>query len=399
MPDIHNVRGEFPGLVGKTYLDTASLGLPSRPAIVAAQRVLSRLERGPLISATAHQETLDRELGAARSEAARLLSADLSEVAVVGSTTEALRGVLAAVPFAEGDNLVVADIEFPQLLIAARDLVARRGAELRTVAHQDGRLPPAAFAGAIDHRTRAVLVSSVQWTNGFRADVGALAGAAKRRGAFCVVDAVQHLGAVRLDTGLHRPDVIVCGGHTWLGAPFGCGILYASGEAQAKLEPPLAGYRTAALPRGGWEQLFAPASSSDFSLPGDARRFEGGGTANYIGAAALAAALALVNSVGIEAIEAHVLELGGALIEELRARNYRVLTPRETERRAGIVTMRFGEDPRQEAQIARKLLREKIHVAVRRAAGFGGLRISIHAHTSEEDLKVFLRALERLAPA
>ena len=398
MPDIHTVRGEFPGLVGKTYLDTATLGLPSRPAIVAAQRVLSRLERGPLISATAHQETLDRELNAARTEAARILSADPSEVAVTGSTTEALRTVLEAIRFNEGDNVVVADMEFPQLVIAARDLGERKGAEVRTVAHQEGRLTAASYAGAIDHRTRAVLVSSVQWTNGYHVDIGAVAGAAKRRDAFIIVDAIHHLGALRFDTGLMRPDAIVCGGHTWLGAPFGCGIAYVNRESQGKLNLPIAGYRTAALPKGGWEQIFAPARQMELSLPDDARRLEGGGTANYIGAASLAAGLALLNSVGAEAIESHILELGGRFIDELRARRYRVLTPREPERRAGIITVRFGDDSRIEAQIARKLLRERIHIAVRRAAGVGGLRVSIHAHTSEEDLNVLLRALERFAP-
>jgi selenocysteine lyase/cysteine desulfurase len=399
MPDIHTVRGEFPGLAGKIYLDTATLGLPSRAAVVAAQRVVSRLERGPLISATAHQESLDHEMAAARTEGARLLSADLSEVAVIGSTTQALASVLAAIPMSEGDNIVVADIEFPQLLLVAQDHVARRRVELRTVPHQDGRLPVAVYAGAVDHRTRAVLVSSVQWTNGFRMDLGALSGATRRRGAFLIVDAVQQLGAVRMDTSLHRPDVIVCGGHTWLGAPFGAGLLFVSRDAQGQLEPPGAGYRTADLPRGGWEELLAPADGAAFRLARDARRFEGGGTANYVGAASLAASCALLNSVGLEAIESHVLELSGRLIEELRERHYRVVTPREAERRAGIVTVRLREDPRHESQIARKLLREKIHVAVRRAAGVGGVRFSVHAHTNDDDLFTLIRSLERLAPA
>lgn len=399
MPDIHSVRGEYPGLAGKVYLDTATLGLPPRAAVIAAQRVVSRMERGPLISATAHQESFERELAAARTEGARLLSADLSEVAVTGSTTQALAAALAAIPMADGDNVVVADIEFPQLLLAAQDLVARRHLELRTVAHQEGRLPPSVYAGAVDHRTRALIVSSVQWTNGFRADLGALAGAAHRRGAFLVVDAVEHLGAVRMDTTLHRPDIIACGGHTWLGAPFGAGLLFVSRDAQDKLDAPAAGYRTAELPRGGWEQLLAPAGGAEFRTANDARRFEGGGTANYAGAAALAASIALLNSVGLEAIESHVLELSGRLIEELRERRYRVVTPREAERRAGIVTVRLAEDPRREAQVARKLLREKIHVAVRRAGGVGGVRVSLHAHTNDDDLFAFVRTLERIAPS
>jgi cysteine desulfurase/selenocysteine lyase len=239
----------------------------------------------------------------------------------------------------------------------------------------------------------------VQWTNGFRADLGAIAGAARRRGAILIVDAVHHLGAMRFDTGLLRPDVIACGGETWLGAPFGCGLLYASRDAQDRMEPPLAGYRAAKLPRGGWEQLLASARTVDLDLPGDARRFEGGGAANAIGAAALAASLAFLNSVGSEAIEAHILELGGSLIEELRGRRYKVLTPREPDRRAGIVMVHLSDDPRRELQVAKRLLEEKIHVSVRRAAGWGGLRVSIHAFTGEEDLRVFLNALERLAPA
>jgi selenocysteine lyase/cysteine desulfurase len=399
MPDISTSRSEFPGLADKIYLDTASFGIPPRAAVVAAQRVIARLERGPSLSGAGHQESLDRELLGARAEAARLLSADPGEIALVSSTSQGLSAVLGSIPFETGDNIVVAEMDFPQILAACRELVHRRGVDMRTVSHSDGRLALAAFGPAIDHRTRAVVVSSVQWISGFRIDIGALAAAAHRRGAFLVVDAMHHLGAARLDTGRHRADAVACGGHTWLGSPFGMGLLFVSREAQERLVSPWLGRAALGLPRGGWEALIAPdAGEGDRAVADDARRFEGGGAANYVGAAALSASLSLLNSVGPEAIEAHILETGGRLIEELRGRGYRVQTPREPERRAGIITFQAKDDPDRERELARRLLRDRIHVSVRRSGELGGMRVSVALHTTEGDCASFLGALERLAP-
>jgi selenocysteine lyase/cysteine desulfurase len=177
------------------------------------------------------------------------------------------------------------------------------------------------------------------------------------------------------------------------------GLLFVSREAQERLVSPWLGHSTLGLPRGGWEASLSEEADDQGRAPvDDARRFEGGGAANYVGAAALSASLALLNSVGPEVIESHVIETGGRLIEELRGRGYRVQTPREPERRAGIITFQAKNDPDRERDLARRLLRDRIHVSVRRRGEVGGMRVSVSLHTSESDCAVFLKTLERLAP-
>ena len=72
-------------------------------------------------------------------------------------------------------------------------------------------------------RTRAVVVSSTQWSNGYRIDLPALADACQRAGAWLVVDAIQQAGAVPVAT--DGVDFLIAGGHKWLNAPMGTGFM------------------------------------------------------------------------------------------------------------------------------------------------------------------------------
>ena len=54
---------------------------------------------------------------------------------------------------------------------------------MRTARNVDGALPAEAFAQVIDARTSAVVVSSVQWTNGYRVDLAALGRLCRECGA------------------------------------------------------------------------------------------------------------------------------------------------------------------------------------------------------------------------
>ncbi len=122
---------------------------------------------------------------------------------------------------------------------------------------RDGAVPPEAFAEHIDGRTRAVVVSSVQWTNGYAVDLHGLAEVCHAHGALFVVDAIQQLGATRLSVEDVPADIVVAGGHKWLNAPFGCGLLYVRRSTLPDLRMPSWGYLGLEPPEGGWGRYFA----------------------------------------------------------------------------------------------------------------------------------------------
>jgi selenocysteine lyase/cysteine desulfurase len=395
-------RALFPGLADTTFLDAAALSLAPRPAVEAVQSFLQMAQRCDAADASAHHASLHRFLGAARDQAARLLRAERRNVALVESTSAGLNVAANAIPLAPGDNVLVADTEFLQVAIPWAQKARAAGAELRPVASRAGLLEPSDFERAMDARTRALCVSSVQWASGCRIDGRALGALCRARGAWLVVDAIQELGALAVDLSGGWADFLVAGGHKWLNAPFGCGVMYVGDRALAELQPSSWGYLGLENPAGGWASFFATPSATPFGpfrFRSSARRFEVGGTTNYPGAAGLAASLALVNALGIEAAERQVLGLAALAREELAQAGARIVSPEAPAARSGITVFRCSDDPARERALAEALLAERILVAVRYSSGIGGIRASTHYYNDEEDVLRLAAAVRRLRSA
>src|SRR5439155_858500 len=176
----------------------------------------------------------------AREEGARLLNVTPAEIAFIDDTTMGLNIALAAIPFTPGDNIVLCDLEYPQVALSATHVQQYLGVEVRVVHHRQGLVTIDDYAELIDQRTRLLLVSSVQWINGLRLDLAAFSQLAEQHGCFLVVDAIQQLGALPLDLSGLRVDFLAAGAQKWLNAPFGVGLLYVRQGVQDKVQPGLA---------------------------------------------------------------------------------------------------------------------------------------------------------------
>jgi selenocysteine lyase/cysteine desulfurase len=390
----NQARRQFPALRTKTFLDAACVSLAPRAATRAIQQFLRAAETCPSPSATDHHLWMDGEREKTRLEAARLINAQADEIALVESTTYGLSVAAQVVPFRRGDNVVLADTEFLQVAVPWH----QRGLEIKPVHHQRGRIRAEDIEAALDRRTRAVVISSVQWSSGFRCDLAALSRLCRDRRVYLVVDAVQHLGAMPLDVQATPVDFLACGGHKWLNAPFGAGLLYVRREVMDDLNPFVHGYLSVVPPDGGWGDYFqTPAISPyrDYEFVSAAKKFEAGGTSNYPGAIGLGASLRLINRLGPDAIERHIRRLTDHLIEGLRTLRARIVTPLEAAHRSGIVTFRFSNSSRKELALVERLLSQQILVSRRYTSGVGGIRVSCHFFNTRDDLDRLLNAVER----
>jgi selenocysteine lyase/cysteine desulfurase len=398
--DLASARASFPGLRDAVFLDSACVGIAPAQAARAVEEVGRRGAACGERDASEHHLALDRIRDDARREAATLLGAGDDEVALVESTTQGLNLAALGIPFEPGDNVVIADLEFLQVAIPFVKLAeAGRIAEVRLARNVDGALEPEAFARVIDERTRAVVVSSVQWCNGYRIDLRCLGALCRSAGVLLVADAVQELGALRVDVRETPVDLLVAGGHKWLNAPYGCGVLYVSREALPRLSQPWWGYLAMDPPGGGWPAYFADPTSTPlrpYEFPQVARALELGGTANYPGAAGLAASLALVNEVGVEASERRVLELSALLRDEIAGLGLELVSRPEAP--SGITTFRASPDRDEDERLLARLLDERILVSIRYTSGVGGIRVSTHYYNDETDLDRLVSALRRLRP-
>jgi len=397
--DLATARSFFPGTRDRVFLDAACVSLLPVQAEEALRRLGRELLSCPARDASAHHIALDRTAEEPRRQAARLIGARPEDIALVESTTQGLQAVAAAVPLRRGDKVLVGDTEFLGLAVP---WVGRQGAEgfhIEVVPSRGGRLLADDFARALDRHTRLILLSSVQWSSGFRADLAAISDLARRHGVVLVVDAIQQLGAIGLDVGHTPVDFLVCGGHKWLNAPVGRGFLYADPERVGRLPPPAWGYLNVVEPPEGWAEYFAtPAIPAvrPYAFTPTARRFEAGGTANYPGNVALGATLALINDLGIGAIEKYILGLTDLLTDRLRSAGMTVVSPAERPARSGIVTFTLGQGPARDRAALQHLLDRGILISLRYTAGVGGLRVSVHFFNNEDDVRQLAEAVTRI---
>ncbi|QNP74943.1 aminotransferase class V-fold PLP-dependent enzyme [Streptomyces roseirectus] len=390
------VEREFPALARKVYLDSACIGVAPVRALRAVTELVQGMQYLAAESGTAAHGRLNDLRAAARPLAARLIGARPSDIALVESATHGLKIAVESLPLEAGDEVLFPDLEFIQMGVAWRQL-KERGVTARTVPHDaSGAFSVDAVRDRLTPAVKVLALSSVQWTNGFRADLAALSELCRQRGVWLVVDAAQHLGALPFSVRDTPVDILVCGGHKWLCSPFGTGFLYLAPRARPRLRRPVAGFFAAIPPAPTWGEAFLRTDLTplrDYEFTEDAYAWETGGTGNYPGAVGLSAALSLFLELRPQRIESHVLTLTEHLLQGLDRLKLTVVGPRGVRHRSAIVTFSTG-NPRADESLMRWLLAAGVAVSVRFVSGVGGVRVSCHLYNTPRDVDALLEAAE-----
>ena len=227
-----------------------------------------------------------------------------------------------------------------------------------------------------------IAVSSVQYARGLRLDLERLGSFCRSRDILFCVDAIQSLGVLPFDLSRTKADFVVADGHKWMLGPEGVALLYVD----PRLRPSLR------LHQYGWHMV---AHRGDYDRPdwtpaSDATRFECG-SPNMLGIHALDASLSLLSETGIDRIRDAVAERIDRFVELIDGRGFELLSPREPDRRAGILTFRV---PGTDGQALYRKLMEKGVVCAPRG---GGIRFSPHFYTPEEVLTRAIRITAKAA--
>jgi selenocysteine lyase/cysteine desulfurase len=360
---------------GLAYLDHAATGVLSRPAREAAAAYLDkRAGRDPERTPNDYPADLDR-VRRARQRAAALAGADVRNVELVPNTSAGLGLLAAGLDWRPGDRVAVPACEFPANVLPWRAL-AHRGVEVDLVPHREGTFTPEDVEAALRPETRLVAVSAVQFLSGFRCDLEAISALCRDRGVLLAVDAIQAVGAVRLDVG--AADLVASGGHKWLCAMQGLGVVVVADTLLDRLRPPR-GWLNGPL---DWDDL----ENATLRLHDDATRFRTG-TMPTAQAYALDAALGLFLDVGMDQIETAVLGHAARLARELSALGLRRSGSADPARQSGIVAVEADEPDALHAHLAAR--------GVACSLRNGRVRFAPHAHTREADLDRALDAVAR----
>lgn len=342
------------------YLDFARYGPPSRDVLAATAEALGR-------SARAGRDTVDDLMQAeerARAAAARLAGTDTAHTVLLPNASTGLFHAAFGIP---AGTVLVPAADFP-----ANHYPWRRSAALgRAVprwleADTRGLITPGVVRAALTDDVVALAVSAVDFRTGARADLAGLREAVGRH-RLLIVDGIQGFGVADLPWA--AADVLVTGGQKWLRASWSTGFATLSDLALERLEPTLTGW-TGVTDVAVFDDTEHPVASGAgrWSIT----------NLSPVAAAALAAALELVEAATVPAIEAHIALRVDQLIDTVRARGGEVLSPTAPGRRAGIVSFRLpGTDP---ADVARALHAHDVTPSVRAST----VRLSAHASTPAE---------------
>ena len=366
-------RREFPAAKRYIYFNHAAVSPLSTRVIEAMNAVSSGfLEKGILCE--------DRVFGlvdSARKGAARLIGARSEEIAFIKNTTQGVLLAANGIRWKRGDNLVMPTIEFPANVYPWLGL-ERRGVRVIRVKPLEGRITAEMLERACTARTRCVTVSSVQFLNGYPVDVARLGRLCRERGIYLHVDGIQSLGMLRCDVRAMGIDFLSTGGHKWLLGPVGTGFFYCRRELLAELDVSNPGWRGV---KNTWSFL-----DHDPTPRPDAARFEEG-TLNLYGIAGLGSSIDRFLEIGMANVERRILGLTEALEEGLRARGYRITSPRGDGERSGILCFRHPKIKTE--TLYKKLSAARVVVSLRT----GTIRLAPHFYNTEREVARLLDLL------
>ncbi len=367
------VRGEFPVSDEIVYFNHAAIS----PLSVTTRKSLDRLS-GMLGGGVLAKDDIFARVAEVRSAAARLIGAGADEIAFVKNTTHGVLIASGSIRWKEGDNVIIPSIEFPANVYPWMGLW-RRGVELRMVEPDEGLVTTDMLADVCDARTRAITVSWVQFSTGHRIDLDELGDFCRNRGIFLHVDAIQGLGALEIDVKRSKIDFLSAGGHKWMLALPGVGILYCRKELLDEID----------VPNPGWTGVVNPEDflDYDFTYRDEAERFEEG-SPNLHGIFALGVSIDRILRLGPETVENRILSMTGLLAEGLMKTGFRVKSPLGDGEKSGILCF---DSEKEDAQSIFERLREAgIVCSLREDA----VRLSPHMYNTEEECE---RVLETAA--
>lgn len=370
------LRSEFPVTHRWAFFDHAAVA----PLTLRAQRALGEWAADLAENGLVNERQWVRRVEEVRGLAARLLNADPLDVAFVKNTSEGIGLVAEGFPWQAGDNVVIAEEEYPANVYPWLNL-AGRGVEVRRVASRGSRIEPDDLRAAMDGRTRLVSLSFVEYASGFRNDLDAVGGLCRERGALFFVDAIQGLGVFPVDARRTPIDFLAADGHKWLLGPEGAGLFYVRRELIDRLRPVGVGWNSVVGARD--------FSRIDFTLKPHAGRYESG-SHNVAGITALGASLGLLLEAGVPAVEARVLELTDYLCAAAARAGLTVYSSRKANDRSGIVSLAVAGNLGEVVRGAR----QRGLVINRRA---GRLRVSPHCYNTTEEIDRLVEFLREVS--
>lgn len=359
-------RAKFPVTSRSVYLNTAAAGPLAEPTAKAGQLYYEQM----MNDGDTHWDEWLGRCEEIRKQVAAFVNAEPEEI---GFTTNTSSGMNLIVDTLENHGEVIScNLEFPVTTIPWM----HRRIPVHFVKSIDGVVQPEDVRAAMNTRTGIISMSHVQFSNGFRSDLEELA-SIKGNHAF-VVNASQAAGAFEIDVKRMKIDALCSTGHKWMRSGYGSGFVYISKELQAASRQRTIGWLSVHDPYG--------MRNDEIHLRHDVASRAEIGCLHFAGVFALGASIELMQSIGIENIQARVLELNRKLTSRLDEIGRKVLSPLADEKFRSAETLVAAEDP---AKAVNQLAQQNILITEKPQ----GFRVSTDFFNNDDDIEKLVHRL------
>lgn len=266
----------------------------------------------------------DTSVQTARKALASHLDVDPAHLMFMLNATVGLNTVIHGFPMDRGDEILVTDHEYPDMIATILQRAKRDGVVMRVVRvplpSEDRLQLVSRVADAISPRTKLLLISHVSAWSGEVLPVKEVGVAARAKGVAVLVDAAQSVGLLDVKFNEMQCDFLAASLHKWLAAPMGTGALMMRPEHLGKVLP---------LHPPSWDTTKYPTDLYEWT-----------GTFNMAAYASVADALAFLRILGVARKQARVRHLGDYWQNQLAdVPRVRIITPRDPLRSFGVASM------------------------------------------------------------
>jgi cysteine desulfurase / selenocysteine lyase len=233
--NIDKIRKDTPGAEFVRHFNNAGASLPTRQVLDATLHYLKQeaLTGGYRFAA---QET--EEINAFYVEAAKLIHAKPSEIALTQNASSSLNLALYAIPFEQGDVILTSEIEYGNNFLNYLHLKERKGVDIRVFPmDKNGVFDLEKFENYIDEKVKLIAITHIPTQSGIVAPVAAIGKIAKKYDILYMIDACQSIGQFPFDVAEIGCDFCTATSRKYLRGPRGLGFLYVREAVMENLSP------------------------------------------------------------------------------------------------------------------------------------------------------------------
>lgn len=367
---------------GGTFLNHGSFGACPKRVLAAQSTWRETMERQPdeFFRKRVYPHSNDNAVRVAADALGRFVGTTGEHIAFVVNATEAVNTVLRSLDLQSGDEILVLDVVYNAVRLAAEEVCHPRGAKVVKVALP---LPLSAndvverIADAANERTKLAVIDHIASASAVVFPVAEITRALKAKGVKVMIDGAHAVGQLALDLPAIGADWYTANAHKWLYSPKGSAFLYAHDEAAARVKPlSVSHYHAMAFPHG----------------------FDYVGTRDVTAYLSVPTAIEFVEEFGAADVRRYLRELSRAGAEIVKPLGVTPLAPDAmfAAMRAYVLPQRRAVDHADVVQLMRGLWdKHRIQVAANAFQNHFILRLSPQIYVERADFEHLVQVLER----